>query len=252
MHEPGFCQYLEWDSRFFGLKVGRLTLSRLRPDVVPAVLDWCRANQIECLYFLADAEDSETARLAPEQGFRLVDVRVTLENGSFAGAAAPAPANAKGIRPFRASDLPVLRELAGRLHLDSRFFFDAHFPPARSRALFELWLEKSCQAADGKVFVAEWKSKPTGYVACRRVNGQTGRIDLLGVDTPAQGRGVGRGLVMTALGWFAAAGIARASVVTQGRNWRAQRLYQRCGFTTASRQLWYHCWFPSAADKRKA
>jgi ribosomal protein S18 acetylase RimI-like enzyme len=32
------------------------------------------------------------------------------------------------------------------------------------------------------------------------------------------------------------------SVVTQGRNVAAQRLYQRAGFVTASTQLWYHRW----------
>jgi hypothetical protein len=33
------------------------------------------------------------------------------------------------------------------------------------------------------------------------------------------------------------------NVVTQGRNSKAQRLYERCGFLTRSVQLWYHRWF---------
>ena len=37
-------------------------------------------------------------------------------------------------------------------------------------------------------------------------------------------------------------GITYIDVVTQGRNYSAQRLYQRCGFITQSTELWYHKW----------
>jgi hypothetical protein len=46
------------------------------------------------------------------------------------------------------------------------------------------------------------------------------------------------------LSWAAREDAKRAVVITQGRNVRAQRLYQRSGFVTASSQLWYHRWFP--------
>jgi ribosomal protein S18 acetylase RimI-like enzyme len=55
--------------------------------------------------------------------------------------------------------------------------------------------------------------------------------------------GVGRKLVVASLGWFDAHGADRVTVVTQGRNIAAQRLYQRCGFLTRSTGLWYHRWF---------
>jgi dTDP-4-amino-4,6-dideoxy-D-galactose acyltransferase len=55
--------------------------------------------------------------------------------------------------------------------------------------------------------------------------------------------GVGRALVVNAIRWFSGQGVDSVSVVTQGRNVRAQRLYQRCGFTTRSVELWFHRWF---------
>jgi dTDP-4-amino-4,6-dideoxy-D-galactose acyltransferase len=133
--------------------------------------------------------------------------------------------------------------MAGRIHQDSRFFFDPHFPRPRSRALFETWIEKSCADAEGKVFIAEFQGKPMGYIACRRVNSQTGQIDLVGVDGPAQGQGLGGRLVKAALSWFSTGHINQAFVVTQGRNLPAQRVYQKCGFVTQSMQLWHHRWF---------
>jgi ribosomal protein S18 acetylase RimI-like enzyme len=42
-------------------------------------------------------------------------------------------------------------------------------------------------------------------------------------------------------------GVQRVSVVTQGRNVAAQKLYQSCGFTTCSVQLWYHWWLEAAS-----
>lgn len=246
MVEPAVCQFLEWDSRFFDRKIGRLTLPRLSSAMVPAVFGWCQSNQIDCLYFLADPDDRETAQLAAEHGFLLADVRVTLEHGRLADLAPAGPAAREGIRPFVSDDLPALRDLAGRSHTDSRFFFDPHFPSALSRKLFETWIEKSCLNEREKVFVAELEGKPAGYVTCQFVNEQTGQFGLLGVDAAVQGRGVGSGLIKSALGWFVAQGATRTVVVTQGRNTRAQRLYQRCGFTTAALQLWYHRWFENA------
>jgi dTDP-4-amino-4,6-dideoxy-D-galactose acyltransferase len=95
------------------------------------------------------------------------------------------------------------------------------------------------------------EGKPAGYITCQLVNEQTGQIGLLGVDVTAQGRGGGRRLVTMALDWFAAKGVTRVIVVTQGRNIRAQRLYQKCGFMTASLQLWYHRWFEGAPSEER-
>ena len=248
---PAFCQFLEWDSGFFGRKIARLTLPCLTPEVVSAAVAWCVANQIACLYFLADADHSETAQLAAEHEFQLVDVRITLEHAGLAEFAPSALSAEKGIRPFAAADLPALRDLAGRSYRDSRFFFDPHFSPARSQQLFETWIEKSCNDDREQIFVVEVEGKPAGYITCQFADVQTGQIGLLGVDAAVQGRGVGKGLIAAALSWFAAQGAIKVIVVTQGRNIRAQRLYQKCGFVTSSLQLWYHRWFDDSARGRK-
>ena len=58
------------------------------------------------------------------------------------------------------------------------------------------------------------------------------RKELCGRD-----RGIGWALVAESLRWFAVHGARQVSVVTQGRNVQAQRLYQHCGFLTRSMQL---------------
>jgi dTDP-4-amino-4,6-dideoxy-D-galactose acyltransferase len=94
-------------------------------------------------------------------------------------------------------------------------------------------------------------SQPVGFVTCRLETGQAGVIDLIGVDSQAQGQGIGRRLVNAAVAWFATEGCTHARVTTQGRNIRAQRLYQRSGFVTDVVRLWYHRWFETKGTRER-
>lgn len=75
---PEVCQFLDWDSRFFDLRIARLQEPRLDEDVSQAALDWCRGNRIDCLYYLADAADQTSIQLAEQLNFNFVDIRLTL------------------------------------------------------------------------------------------------------------------------------------------------------------------------------
>ena len=258
MDANNVCEYLSWDSEFFGLRIGRVNGDRLTPETAPAISEWCEANSIDCLYFLAGSGDPESVRLAERQGFRLVDIRVTLVRGQGSGVRGQGPgAGPAGgtvldprdrrelipnIRSARPEDIPALRAIAGVSHHDTRFYSDPNFPPARRDALYETWIEKSCHGYADAVLVAELDGTAVGYITCKLPGGGEGQIGLVGVGPEHQGRGLGRGLVEASLRWFAEHGAPRVTVVTQGRNIAAQRLYQRCGFVTQSVQLWYHLW----------
>jgi hypothetical protein len=54
-------------------------------------------------------------------------------------------------------------------------------------------------------------------------------------------------MVLAALDWFEMQGAKETTVVTQGRNVAAQRLYQQCGFITKTVQFWFHKWYPASA-----
>jgi dTDP-4-amino-4,6-dideoxy-D-galactose acyltransferase len=243
------CELLPWDSELFGRRLARLLAPRLDRDLLAEVERWCAERAVDGLYFLADPADPATALLAEEAGFRLVDIRVTL--GLALPASRPAPAVAGvAIRPARPEDVPALRALAAVAHTDSRFYYDLHFARERCDALFAAWIEKSClgEAAEA-VLVAEIGGRPAGYVTCllpAAEEARHGRIGLFAVAEAARGRGVGSLLVAAALGWFAGRGAERVSVVTQGRNVRAQRLYQRAGMATERVELWFHRWFTDA------
>ncbi len=218
--------------------------------MVEAADYWCAANAIDCLYFLADATDAQTLRLAEDSGFNLVDIRMTLARRIKAEEPLPdAPASSL-IRPALPSDLESLRAIARCSHRDSRFYFDTRFPVEKCDLLYDTWLEKSCAGQSAAVLVAELRGTPSGYITCNRVDSVTGQIGLFAVGPTAQGLGLGPRLVDTAIDWFRRHGVSDVRVVTQGRNVRAQVCYQRCGFLTQTVQLWYHRWLRGDAERR--
>jgi ribosomal protein S18 acetylase RimI-like enzyme len=92
------------------------------------------------------------------------------------------------------------------------------------------------------VLVAVADGTPAAYVTCH-LKGDEAQIGLVGVSAQQLGRGLGTKLVQQFFSWSRQQNARRVTVVTQGRNLAAQRLYQRNGFVTASLQLWYHRWF---------
>ena len=235
------CELLQWDSDFFGRRIARASANTLDKSALAGIEGWCDLHKIDCLYFLADPADPLTTRLAETSGFRLVDIRVTLDR-PVQGGSTLGSCRTK-IRGSLESDISALRTIARTSHRDSRFYFDGNFPAVLCDALYEAWIEKSCRGWAQNVLVAEDEGKPVGYVTCHLATGGIGRIGLVGVEAEAQSKGFGKELVGQSLHWFARQGVATVSVVTQGRNVRAQRLYQRCGFVTRSVDLWYHRWF---------
>ncbi|MBI3087428.1 MAG: GNAT family N-acetyltransferase [Candidatus Omnitrophica bacterium] len=230
------CRLLDWDTRWFGLRVGRITEPCVTPALQAQADQWCRQERIQCLYLLADADDAGTVRVAEASGFQLMDIRVTLEH-----ARREAVCRAAGIRAAQPGDVPVLRAIAAESHAGTRFYADGRFPRERVTALYQQWIEQDCAGQADLALVAERDGRPAGYLTGY---GADRRIGLVGVDAGYRGAGIGGDLVRAALAWFEEQGGRQpVSVVTQGRNVAAQRLYQRCGFLTRTVQLWYHKWY---------
>jgi RimJ/RimL family protein N-acetyltransferase len=206
-------------------------------------MSWAAEQNVDCLYFLADSGDASTVTFAETNGFNLVDLKVTKEKLLSPGSSLGSETE-KRIRLVLPEDVSRLRCIAGVSHTDSRFYFDPHFSQEQCKALYETWIEKSCHGWADAVLVAERERSVVGYISCHRDAAETGRIGLLGVAAEARGEGLGLVLVQAALDWFKTQEISRVTVVTQGRNTAAQRLYERAGFVTRSVQLWYHRWKP--------
>jgi dTDP-4-amino-4,6-dideoxy-D-galactose acyltransferase len=250
METDSFCQFLEWDSNFFGVRIGRVIAPTLTESALERIGEWCRQERIDCLYLLVDSNDSGAIRLAEDNGFHFMDLRATLRKWSDYEPAADPSASEWAIRPFQHDDLAALGAIARVSHHDSRFYHDPNFPRAKCDALYETWIAKSCNGSADAVLVAEHEGRPVGYATCQIVDQGKGQIGLLGIDPGAQGMGLGQSLIRATLHWFAGQGINDVSVVTQGRNCGAQRVYQRCGLIIYTLQLWFHKWFLARTSRQ--
>jgi GNAT superfamily N-acetyltransferase len=237
MSEPA--RLLEWDSEFFGLRIGRVQGEPAGETAFRSIDAWARDQGMDCLYLLLDAGNGASIRSAEEHGFRLADIRVSLEHRLTETPAAPAA----GPRACTPEDLPELKRHARLHHEATRFFRDARFPRERAAELYALWLEKTFASPRARVFMTERDGLPTGYIACEIEPENKGRISLAGVDPLHRGQGIGTRLVQSALHWLGQNGALSRRVVTQGANIPALRLYASNGFYPVRTELWYHKWF---------
>lgn len=90
-----------------------------------------------------------------------------------------------------------------------------------------------CQDASADVWVAESGGQLAGFVAIRIGSDGTGEIDMIAVDPPAQGQGIGAALTQFAMRAMRDSGVRLATVATGGDPGHApaRRTYEKAGFT---------------------
>jgi ribosomal protein S18 acetylase RimI-like enzyme len=228
---------LEWDSRHFGLSIGRVDGNTLSEAAAREIAD--ERERFDCVYLLADADDVETAERAHQLGFRMVDVRVTL-----AQTLSDAPGAASGdpmIRAAVASDLPRLEALAATSYRSTRFYFDRRFEAGRVDEMYRIWIRNELNNPSAKVWAIDDAAGVAGYTSCT-VRGAESEIGLVAVSEATRGTGKALALLSRSLGWAAECGARRMTVVTQARNVAALRLYERAGFRCQAVGNWYHFW----------
>ena len=215
------------------MPIGRVLGDRLEPGRVDA---WADEHGVACLYFLARDEPGAAA-IAEAAGFVMMDVRVEL--------ARPADGDETvSLREAAAADEAILRRLAHENHRITRFYADPRFPDERCDELYETWLVNSLEGWADVVLVAELDDEPAGYMTVHadRAAGR-GSLGLSSVDPKARGHGLGQTLVRAGVAWSREHGLGEVTVVTQGRNVPALRVFESCGFRVRDVGLWFHKWY---------
>ncbi|HPG00594.1 MAG TPA: GNAT family N-acetyltransferase [Kiritimatiellia bacterium] len=235
---------MPWDSDFFGYPVGFLACRRLTPSIQHLVKSFTSAHRVVLLEYLCNCHDWVSVQTAEQAGYSFVDIRLTLEHALRKAPNSILPEGTSIIRA-EAAHIPALKQMASELYLDSRYFFDPHFDRSKVREFYESWIEKAVLGKfDDYCFLLVRDGKtPLAFCTIRKGRPKTAHIGLFGVSPEAQGGGIAASLLNAVLARLHADGLEMVEVVTQGRNYRAQRVYQRCGFVTKTTELWYHKWF---------
>lgn len=244
------CQFLVWDTDFFGKRIGLVRGNYLTPERAQAIDIWAHENAVDCLYFLANTDNPPTIRLAEDAGFRFQSVRLWLERTlEDLDAIMFPPVEGLVLRPAQTADIEVLRPIARHSYTWTRFYNDPCFSEAQCEALYDIWLTRSIQReiAD-EVIVAEQDGVPVGYVTSKlnktaEEQAVDGVIMLVGVGESQRGNKIGHRTMHATMVWLASQGVPMVSLATQGHNVAAVRFYERLGFTARSTQFWYHKWY---------
>ncbi len=233
---------LDWDSQFFGVNVAYVSCLHLSENINKAISRYVVSNDIHLIEYLCNCHDRRSVLIAEREGFNFVDIRLTFSR-ALTGLKPLAPDVGLAFRKAGESDIKKLELMAEDMYAKSRYFFDDNFGAGKAREFYRSWIGKAARGQfDDECWCMAEDDLIGAFCSIRYAQGSTATIGLLGVDKAFAGRGIGRQMVARVMEMLAAKGITELSVVTQGRNYAAQNLYQSAGFRTKETQLWYHKW----------
>jgi len=236
-------QKLQWDSEFFGINIGYVSSLRLTPNIERCIKSFVRRKNIHMLEYCCNCHDKKSVSTAERNGYSFVDIRLTFEQ-ILSGDISPEGGDGFQVRKAGEGDIKILKKLTQNIYSLSRYYYDTNFDRAKVEEFYSGWIEKAVRGTfDNFAYVLCKNNKPIGFCSIRLLPKNCASIGLFGMASAYAGKGLSKFLLDTVLRSLKNDGIRYMVVVTQGRNYAAQRLYQRSGFLTKSVELWYHKWF---------
>jgi hypothetical protein len=238
---------LQWDSDFFQFGVAFLTSRYLTENIARLVnLGISDQRDIRLIEYLCNCHDAKSVTVAERENFHFVDIRLTFENDLSRSQEDSSNRIPSGYSINKAveADIPELEKMADSLYLDSRYYFDSNFEQPKVNEFYLGWLRKAVRGQfDDYCYVLRGTTGiPLAFCTIREDLNATVNIGLVGANSGNGFKGMGSVLLEGVLSDLRKEGWSKVVVVTQGRNYRAQRLYQRNGFLTRKTELWYHKW----------
>jgi hypothetical protein len=256
MVAAGLLECLAWDSRHFGLAMGRLgplvsDPRDRRPGAMETLVDWLlergKEGGLEHLSAKIDAAELDVLHILEKRGFHLVDCLVTYFYDCHRDPVPPMK-RLGAIRDYEPSDLDVVLAIAERMlgEYGGRFALDPWISREAVRRFYVEWARNACAGAmANRVLVGERHGHIVGFLGY----GMESR-PLRSLDVRIAGHGIsavlpeGTGLYPALL----ARAIAVDRIVTYDfaefdtpvQNILPQRVFQRMGFHLARHKYTLH------------
>ena len=228
----GNFEILDWDSRFFGIKIARIS-----PDLQEEQLEMVEANlashDVRLAYFnstfsVPDSEFFES---------QLLDERVSLvkklKNKK--------PWNS-GIKLYGLDFLSNdMRNLSRRVAESSRFFHDERIPNSKVYEMYEIWLMKSVEKKMAtEIIIYEKDDKILGFATIKGVDDQKALVPLLAVAADHEGKGISFFLMQAVETYLLENNFKYLMSETQATNKKALKVYERFGIQCDQSHRIYH------------
>jgi dTDP-4-amino-4,6-dideoxy-D-galactose acyltransferase len=234
------CNILEWDSQFFGYKIGAIHTQNLKLDELDKIIRELKEQDYRLAYCFANPDDEISNSSLKSVSRLLVDQKVTFSIGidevnNFT--------RCTYIKPFNLKfATEKLKSLALQSGIYSRYRIDPNFTNNEFEKLYIEWIEKSVKKVIAKEVLVYYENEDEKGLITLGLKNNIGSIGLLVVDEKERGKSIGKKLVQEALLYFKENKIDIVEVVTQLDNKSACGFYKSMGFETKSIVNIYHLW----------
>jgi len=228
---------LDWDSDFFKIKIGKLTLTKIE-DLENLKLN----SEFDLVYVNSNFNIGELENVS--YGGTKVDYKKELKLNEIESYRTTAIINVDSNYFSKyEKDLSELAYLSGH---QSRFYQDPLFKESDFRKLYDKWLENALNKTNDNVFLVyhdELINKPVALLTgnVNKVDFNT-KVGLFAVHESQQGKGLGKNMLnaFEQLGKTSNCNII--TIATQKENLGACRFYEASGYQASQAQFIYHFW----------
>lgn len=235
-------EILKWDSEFFGFNIAFLSCMHLTENIMYRIEKFIMNENVKLIEYLCNCHDRRSVRVAEKNGFRFVDMRLTYKKSMQQEEAISLGKWHFG-RAEQDAIVSLKEMVSGDFYKDSRYFFDGNFEIKKIDEFYQGWIEKGVLGEyDDECWCLYDNNMPVAFCTLKYAGNKRVNIGIFGIDRKYQGMGLGKKLLCCVYNMLMAKNIENIFVVTQGRNYEAQCLYQSFGFRTETTQLWYHKW----------
>ncbi|WP_291723538.1 GNAT family N-acetyltransferase [Bernardetia sp.] len=234
-------EHLNWDSDFFGYKIGRIHLTTTTN--IQKVFHIVQQSEYKLIYLVV-SESVHNEKLKKElesHEIYLVDEKITFSQN--VPITTSCNDNLDNIRLFLQKQVhPKLIDLSLQSGIYSRFKIDKNFINQEYEKLYTAWIENSVggKIAD-RVIVAYQENEIVGLLTLA-FKDSFSDIGVLAVDEHCRGQKIGHKLVKKAILETQEQAIRKVKVVTQKVNKQACNFYLKQNFDIEKIDYIYHIW----------
>ncbi len=231
------------DEARFGVRTARAM--NLTLTILPQVMDFCRAEQVQFLIARCSTQDLTAAQAMERLGFSLMDTLVYYRRDL---AQQPLPERRPvPIRPAMLVDVEAVCQIARQAFrgYGGHYHADPRLERAACDDLYVDWAVRSCSQTDlaDEVLIAEREGERLGFLTLKVLETQDADGKLFAVAPDAQGCGIGQALLIEGLHWCGKHGMQGMVISTQITNLASQISWVRVGLVPYHSFYTFHKWF---------
>lgn len=224
-------QYKKWDSDFFGLKVGHISVGEDEFSDGTVQLNF---ENYDLIYIFSKCK-------LPNFSNELVDEKLVFEkelNNDYTF-----KHHISKVSEFTQNDYESLYDLALLSGKYSRYKLDANFSTDSFQKLYKTWLDNTLNNTFGfALFAAYFDNQIAGFITLNKKDETTAEIGLISVFEKFHGKGIAKDLINVASNYCLKEGFLKIKVATQRINNPATKLYLSMNFKLISTTFIYHIW----------